>query len=171
MPAKPLTPEQVADAKRLERLMSAYQDRLRAAGEAATQDALAELFHFGQSALNQYLKGKIPLNAEALLKFCTVLGAEPVDISPSITANQDRFVLQWLRRSTTARAQVGLPPLLTESELKLIVDYRKLPPARQQQVEILADALQPWAPAMPVVDGPASAPKKSRDRTPRTRAA
>lgn len=95
MPAQPLTDEQLADAARLKAAFEAHQEKLRKVGLPATQDALADLLGFGQSALNQYLNGKIPLNPAALFKFCRMLVVEPVLISPSIVAAERSNVEKW----------------------------------------------------------------------------
>lgn len=89
MPAKPLTDEQRRDAERLRAQFRAWQSARKERGEPSTQDEVAEsLFGFGQSALSQYINGKIPLNAEALHKFATVLGVQASNISPGIVRDQ-----------------------------------------------------------------------------------
>lgn len=85
MPAKPLTDEQKRDAARLFGYFKAWQSARRELGLTWQQGEVAEeLFGFGQSALSQYINGKIPLNAEALGKFAAVLGVRADNISPSI---------------------------------------------------------------------------------------
>lgn len=84
MPAKPLTPDQRADAARLKTLFEQWQRLRRAADQPHSQEDIAEQLEFGQSALSQYLNGKIPLNAEALLKFSALLQVPSSTISPSI---------------------------------------------------------------------------------------
>jgi predicted transcriptional regulator len=84
MPAKPLTPEQRADAKRLKAAFVAFQGRMREKGEPVTQETVAEALKFGQSAVSQYLNGGIPLNADALVKFCKLMDEKPEQISPDI---------------------------------------------------------------------------------------
>lgn len=38
-----------------------------------------------QSSVSQYFKGNIPLNVNALLKFCEIFGCQPNEISPSLS--------------------------------------------------------------------------------------
>lgn len=96
MPAKPLTPEQRQDAGRLRRLFDAHQAKLKEAGQPYSQLELADQLGFGQSALAQYLGGKIPLNPDVLLKFATLLGVNPGLISPSINASAVAAARKWL---------------------------------------------------------------------------
>jgi len=84
MPAKTLTPEQLADAGRLRSLFATWQQERKRNKEASSQEAAAAILGFGQSALNQYLNGKIPLNPSALGKFCELIKCAPSDISPTI---------------------------------------------------------------------------------------
>lgn len=84
MPAKPLTKEQLEDAKRLKDAFTAFKARKVKNGEPMNQDLAADALGFNQSAVNQYLNGKIPLNADALVKFCRLMDEKPEDISPSI---------------------------------------------------------------------------------------
>jgi len=83
MPAKPLSPEQKADANRLR----AVWDDFKAAHSHATQEWLADQCGWKtQGAVNQYLLGKIPLNLPALIKFASALRVAPAEISPSLAA-------------------------------------------------------------------------------------
>lgn len=86
MPAKPLTPEQKADALRLKNAFNAFKDRRRANGEPCTQDALSGELALTQSAISQYINGIIPLNADALTRFCRLMVEKPESISPAIYA-------------------------------------------------------------------------------------
>lgn len=92
MPAKILNPQQSSDAARLKAAFGEWQSKQRAAGKPASQEAAAALLGFNQSALNQYLNGKIPLNPHALGKLCALLGVEPIEISPALVdAEQERL--------------------------------------------------------------------------------
>lgn len=99
MPAKPLTPEQQEDAGRLKALFETYQNNLREAGEPWAQEVLAERLGIGQSATSQYLNGKIPLNADALLAFSALMGTQPEAISPSIYREAFEWSLRWVNPS------------------------------------------------------------------------
>lgn len=81
MPAKPLTHEQLADASRLR----AAHESAKQKNPSLTQEALA--FACGwktQGAVSQYMRGDIPLNLKALLKFCSALDVAPESVSPSL---------------------------------------------------------------------------------------
>lgn len=81
MPAKPLTAEQKSDARRLKQV---YQARKRELG--LTQDILADRCGWkAQSAVSQYLNGKIPLGLDAALIFARELQCSVSDISPSLS--------------------------------------------------------------------------------------
>lgn len=87
MPAKPLTPEQRADAERLAFQFSKWQTEQLKRGEPATQAHAAARLGFGQSALSQYLRGAIPLNLRVLSLVSKLFGCDPAEISPSLTAS------------------------------------------------------------------------------------
>ncbi|EJO2709888.1 helix-turn-helix transcriptional regulator [Salmonella enterica] len=86
MPAKPLTPEQKADADRLKAIVSKQH--------GLTQATLADELGFSnQSAVSQYLNGKIPLNIDAAIKFAERLCCSVSDFSPSIQEEINRISL------------------------------------------------------------------------------
>lgn len=87
MPANPLTQEQLDDAFRLKSRFIAWQKRQREAGLPSSQDAASELLGVNQSALNQYLNGRIPLNLPFLLTISRVIEADPVAISPRLMSS------------------------------------------------------------------------------------
>lgn len=77
---RPLTPAELAAANRLWMIWTQ-----RKAATGMTQERLA--FECGwrqQSAVSQYLKGAIPLNLEALLKFASVLEFSPAEVFPEL---------------------------------------------------------------------------------------
>lgn len=79
---RPLTEEEQADARRLHAVW------LRRKGEiGVTQEQLAaDCGWTTQSALNQYLRGVIPLNLEAALKLARALRVEVSDLSPRLAS-------------------------------------------------------------------------------------
>ena len=86
MPAKPLSHEQLEDARRLERIFLSRQQL----DSNLTQEGLAHACGWKtQGSVNQYLKGKIPLNLPALLKFAHALEVQPHDISPTLAGMMD----------------------------------------------------------------------------------
>ncbi|MFD2271803.1 helix-turn-helix domain-containing protein [Undibacterium arcticum] len=68
MPANPLTPSQRAEAALLKSIFKEWQNRQRDSGNKVSQETASELLGFGQSALSQYLNGRIPLNLDAATK-------------------------------------------------------------------------------------------------------
>lgn len=81
MPAKPLSPEQLEDASRLEKIFLERQQT----DPSLTQESLAHACGWKtQGSVNQYIKGKIPLNLPAVLKFSNALKVQPHDISPTL---------------------------------------------------------------------------------------
>lgn len=114
MPAKELSPEQLAEAAHLKTLFREWQAVRRENGDAYTQDDVAEtLFGFGQSALSQYLNGTIPLNPPAVAKFAEVLGKPPSEISP--------LMVQQMRKQAAASAAfLKLVPASDKAEQKPI---------------------------------------------------
>ena len=103
MPAKPLSPEQKQDAERLRKLVVAHQAKLRDQGESAAQESMTAVLGFGQSAFNQYINGKIPLNVSVLLRFAELLNVDPASISPDLAAQHDEQVRRWMALPSSAR--------------------------------------------------------------------
>ena len=92
MPALPLTTEQLADAARLKTLFAAWQKGRREAGLPSSQEALSELLGFNQSAMSQYLNGRIPLNVDAATKFANLIECQVSDFSASLAAQIEKYV-------------------------------------------------------------------------------
>src|SRR4051812_8076557 len=86
MPAKPLTEAQTKDAVRLKYLFKAWQADRKAAGEAHSQEHVSDQLGFNQSALSQYLGGRIPLNAQAAAGFARLLSVDVEEFSPTLAA-------------------------------------------------------------------------------------
>lgn len=81
-----LTAEERADAARLKAAWAAYKESRAQHGESLSQEWLGAETGLGkQSLIGQYLRGAIPLNLNALLAFCRVIGARPTDISPRLS--------------------------------------------------------------------------------------
>ncbi|AKQ56720.1 LexA repressor [Bordetella hinzii] len=103
MPAQPLTPEQLADAGRLRTAYMLWKIQRQDTGEPTSQEAIASALGFSsQSAVSQYLNGKIPLNVNALAKFATLFDCAPDTISPTLA--QDMARLATLARTAAAEA-------------------------------------------------------------------
>lgn len=72
---------QLAEATRLKAIYKACKQRDR----SLTQERVAELCGWsGQSAVSQYMTGKIPLNLPALIKLAQALNFEPIEVSPRL---------------------------------------------------------------------------------------
>lgn len=66
------------------RLKAAYKAR-KQVEPSLTQEQIAHTFNWsGQSAVSQYMNGRIPLNLQALLGFASVLAVNPSEISPRL---------------------------------------------------------------------------------------
>lgn len=132
MPALPLTPSQLKDAERLNALFKDWQARRRDQGLAGSQEAAAALLGFGQSALSQYLKGRIPLNVQALVKFASFLQCQPSDISADLAktiqeiagvaeAEESEFVTV---RRVDVRVSAGKGNIVTSEDDKSRLSFR-----------------------------------------------
>jgi transcriptional regulator with XRE-family HTH domain len=72
-----LTPEESKERDRLRKLWEQRKDDLH-----LTQKKAAQMLGFSnQTAISQYLNGRIPLNFEAVAKFCKLLKCEVSDVS------------------------------------------------------------------------------------------
>jgi phage repressor protein C with HTH and peptisase S24 domain len=92
MPASPLTPDQLADAARLKALFKHWQVRRKDDGLPNSQEAASEMLGFNQSAMSQYLNGRIPLNIDATTKFATLIGCPVKEFSPTLASEVSRYV-------------------------------------------------------------------------------
>ncbi|CNE87309.1 LexA family transcriptional regulator [Yersinia mollaretii] len=79
MKKKPLTPEQLDDAKRLKELFNAKKKAL-----GISQESVAHELGVGQSAVNQFLNGINPLNVTNAAAFAKVLNEPISSFSPSL---------------------------------------------------------------------------------------
>lgn len=91
MPANPLTPDQAADAARLKQLFSEWQRKRKDDNEPSSQEVASEMLGFNQSAMSQYLNGKIPLNVSAATRFATLLGCTLSEFSPSLAQQAAKY--------------------------------------------------------------------------------
>jgi transcriptional regulator with XRE-family HTH domain len=132
MPAKPLSAEQLEDAARLRALFSKWQDRQRKSLQPGSQEAAAQLLGFNQSALSQYLSGRIPLNTPVLAKLCALLETTPDSISPSL-AEQQRHLGALLSMEPAPRDYVQPQSLAPEIQ-QLLSDLGCLLPARRSEI-------------------------------------
>jgi phage repressor protein C with HTH and peptisase S24 domain len=115
MPALPLTKEQLDDAARLKSLFLTWQKGRKEAGLPASQEALSELLGFNQSAVSQYLNGKIPLNVDAATKFSALMERPVSDFSPALATQIEQYaattgVIDPLSMVRSATAATTEPP-------------------------------------------------------------
>jgi len=122
MPAKTLSPHQLAEAVELAMLFKMHQHREKEAGREWTQEALAAKLGLNQSALNQYLTGRIPLNADFVLRVSELLGRPPREISPLVTLEQAEFQARWARASGESR------PTVSSQAAQAAADFDSAPP-------------------------------------------
>jgi len=102
MPALPLTQAQLDDAARLKQRFAEWQKRQKDAGQPASQEAAGELLGFNQSALSQYLNGRIPLNVGAATRFASVMGCPVADFSPRLQEQLSGYVSAAMAESLPA---------------------------------------------------------------------
>ena len=132
---RPLTEDELADAKRLKEAWIAF----KAERDYATQDWLGKATKLGnQSLMGQYLNGSIQLNAKAVLAFANILGVHPSQISPRMdfplaaghgdTLSADTIIeLLLLYRQSTAKARERIL-LYARSEEKDLGSLRTIEP-------------------------------------------
>ena len=80
-----------------------------------------------QGAFSQYLRGKIPLNTDAVLKLAKVLQVAPQEIMPEIAE---------LLAAQSSR------PMVNESALRLALSIESLPEKERIALQTLVDSLQ-----------------------------
>lgn len=84
-----MTPADEAAAISLKAEWQREADRRRLLGLAPlTQSVVGEIMDIGQSAVSQYLNGKIPLNYKAVMAFATALNIEPERIRSDLPEQQ-----------------------------------------------------------------------------------
>lgn len=93
MPALPLSDEQLAEAATLKSLFQNWQKERKEAGLPSSQEAASESLGFGQSALAQYLNGKIPLNVEVGIKLANLMGVSLGAFSPTLADQAAKFAV------------------------------------------------------------------------------
>lgn len=130
-----------------QRLKAAYQARKRV-DKSLTQEMIADHFNWaGQSAVSQYMNGRIPLNLQALLGFAEILQVQPSHISPrlvspgssldnvvSLSAEQHRM----LARETSGDYDLSLktPPVKSQIETVPVEAWDDETPLGDDEVEL-----------------------------------
>lgn len=119
MPALPLSDEQLAEAATLKSFFQNWQKGRRDAGLPSSQEAACEYLGFGQSALAQYLNGKIPLNVDAGIKLANLLGIPLSDFSPTLASQAAKVaeaVVQQPEEVTSVAAKIGARRVTLEDD-------------------------------------------------------
>lgn len=127
MPAQPLTPEQLEDAARLKKLFLSWQQQQKEVGAPVSQEGAAEQLGFNQSALSQYLNGRIPLNVDAARKFSDLLGQSVAEFSPRLHDQLKEYASSVLPDEPAAND--SLPPgarRVVDDEDPDLVEIRKV---------------------------------------------
>lgn len=110
-----LTNEEQGECARLKAIFEERRKEAKDHGQRLTQESLGYAcgWKSGQSAVNQYLNGKVALNLEALLKFSAELRFEPSEVSPRLAA-------EIARAATADRSNVEQGP-------PIVSPYRAIP--------------------------------------------
>lgn len=186
MPALPLTPEQKAESARLKTLFQEWQASRKEAGEPVSQDAASGMLGFGQSALSQYLNGRIPLNAQAAAKFAKLLNCRIEEFSPSIAHEASQIAEGVSPQPSSTLKQLDITDL-NKIEGQLVLMFRELPQDSRDDVIQLTNRLYnkakpgkssanpfngatPPAPPAPPKAGKPPAPAKKAPKTPKQHA-
>lgn len=142
MPALPLTAEQKEDAARLKQLFLRWKEERKSCGEPATQDFFSDLVGFGQSAVSQYLNGKIPLNPHAAAKFSKALGCQISDFSQSVASIASE-IGEGVAGGSEDQDQSGRIDIteLSTQEAHIVLVLRALPEAGRDELALFANKL------------------------------
>jgi phage repressor protein C with HTH and peptisase S24 domain len=135
MPANPLPPEEIALAAKLKQRFVAWQFKQKQESKPASQEAAAGILGFNQSALNQYLNGKIPLNLEVAIKFSELLDCTVFDISPRL-ADQGAKYAASLEAPTASRDQN--PTLMNSMRVRAAEKLPNTIPIKRVQLKLQA---------------------------------
>lgn len=91
MPANPLTQQQLAEAAALKSLFRKWQAAQHALGHKVSQEQASASLGFGQSALSQYLNGKIPLNIDAAVEIARLIDCHVSDFSKTLAGRLAKY--------------------------------------------------------------------------------
>ena len=88
-----LSSEEKAEAARLKAIYIQRKAEARSRGESLTQEIVGHRcgWESAQSAANQYLNGKVPLNLDAIINLSTVLDFKVSDVSPRLAAELEKI--------------------------------------------------------------------------------
>lgn len=116
----------IDDTERLRKIWDRKKVELR-----LTQEKAADALGFStQATVSQYLRGKIPLNTDTILKFAALLQVKPEEISPSL-----KGLMEYVRGSAAGDSKVDGPgwQLLKPQQAELIGLFNRLPESEKEQ--------------------------------------
>lgn len=122
MPAKPLNEHELKEAVHLKRLFASWQNKRKDQGLPSSQEEVAPLLGFGQSALSQYMNGKIPLNFEAAVSFARVMEVSIDDFSPTI-ASRIKGAISLVAGGESPSVLGGPPKWISQDAFRLLGLY------------------------------------------------
>ncbi|AJE21475.1 Prophage PSPPH03, transcriptional regulator, Cro/CI family [Azotobacter chroococcum NCIMB 8003] len=146
-----LTDEERAECARLKAVYEKRKAEAKDRGEKLTQADVGDAcgWKSGQSAVNQYFNGKVPLNVEAILKLSEVLGFKPVEVSPRLSAEIIR-IAQAAPMASSPPADNPKPKEAAAAKvMEMLQKHREgLSAAAQQRIaDAVADSLREQGPA------------------------
>ncbi len=148
MPANPLTKYQLAEAACLKGMFKEWQATKKAKGEPISQEDAAGMIGFGQSALSQYLNGKIPLNVDSATKIATLIGRPVSDFSAHLAKQAAGYASGAMlplgeptRMNFGSSAAITHIQRTTEEESQLLEMYRLMDDERRKKLMQSAAAL------------------------------
>lgn len=119
-----LTDEEKAEAGRLKAIYERRKSEARSRGESLTQEAVGSKcgWESPQSAVNQYLNGRVPLNLEALLRFSSALQFRPEEVSARLIQGVDVLSSAPARMESNVagdpiKIKSGLVPVVGKAQL------------------------------------------------------
>ncbi|WP_334469927.1 helix-turn-helix domain-containing protein [Arsenophonus sp. PmNCSU2021_1] len=124
---KPLTKEQLDDAKRLKSIYMLKKNEL-----CITQEDIADQLGIGQAAVSHYLNGVNPLNAKTVALFAKLLKVKPSDISPSIALELEEIAKLMLPTDYSYMIPDNSYIKLTKTEENLLEMFNALTQEEQK---------------------------------------
>ena len=119
-----LTDEEKAEAGRLKAIYERRKSEARSRGESLTQEAVGSKcgWESPQSAVNQYLNGRVPLNLEALLRFSEALQFRPNEVSPRLVSGFESLSNEPVGMASNVsgdpiKIKSGLVPVVGKAQL------------------------------------------------------
>lgn len=131
--SKPLTPEQLEDARRLKALYESKKKQLQ-----ITQYTLAYEMGISQGAVGHYLNGRNPLNVKVASIFAHLLNVSVNDFSPSIasTIAEQASSLKngFVENKATREGSITLSTRpLTKKQIELLETFEALPDDKKER--------------------------------------